>query len=84
MGEHRQPRDPVVIYNVMRDAARHVMAVYASQVTIGGIEDPSIQKLRAIMLEAEAVDPHDEDAQIKATESFRALYRELRVDPQTK
>lgn len=69
--------DPVVVYDVMWEAANRLGAVYAQQVTSGGVNDPAIAKMRALDAEVEAVDPDDLDAQKAKTVDLRRRYEQL-------
>ncbi|TFD04125.1 hypothetical protein [Cryobacterium sp. TMT1-66-1] len=74
----RRSANPVVVYDAMREAATRLMGVYRRQLTIGGVEDPAMIQMRAVLAAVEAVDPHDAEAQRAATDEFRARYAELR------
>jgi hypothetical protein len=65
--------DPVVVYDVMREAANRLVGFYATQVTVGGMSDPAIQKMREVRAMALAVDPRDMAVQKSATEQFRLM-----------
>ena len=71
------PDDPVVIYDIMREAANRLCAFFAGQATVGGIEDPAIAEIWAIREEVNAVDTRDLDAQRQTTEDFRRRYKML-------
>ncbi|MET4705169.1 hypothetical protein ABIB54_002666 [Frigoribacterium sp. UYMn621] len=78
MNEIRTSQDPVVVYDVMREAANRLVGVYAQRATVGGTDDPAIQSISAIYDEVEAIDPNDLAAQEAATGDFRARYAALR------
>ena len=67
-------QDPVVVYDLMREAANRLIGVYAQRGTVGGLNDPAVQAIIAVLDEVEAVDPRDVGAQRAATEVFRARY----------
>lgn len=69
--------DPVVIYDVMWEATNRLTALYAEQVTIGGMRDPAVRQIRDYRAIAEAVDPDDLDAQRALTTKFTHLREEL-------
>ena len=72
--------DPVVAYDVMREASTRLMGLYAGQITTGGPADPAIAEMRKIRAEARAIDTHDAAAQAAATADFRAIYMRLKND----
>lgn len=72
--------DPVVAYDVMREASARLMGLYAGQITTGGPADPAIAEMRKIRAEARAIDTHDAAAQAAATADFRAKYMRLKND----
>lgn len=67
--------DPVVVYDMMREAANRLCAFYARQVTAGGLGDPAIGEIRAVWAEVNAVDTRDLEAQRAATAEFRRRYK---------
>jgi len=69
--------DPVAVYDVMRDIANRVVAVYASRVTVGGVGDPAGQAISDLVDEVDAIDAHDLAAQKAATATFRKRYEAL-------
>lgn len=71
----QRSENPAVVYDVMRVAAARLMGAYRSQLTFGGVGDPAMIQMRAVLA---AVDPHDTAAQRAATDEFRAWYAELR------
>lgn len=73
----RTPSDPVVVYDVMREAANRVVGVLAARVTIGGTADPAVAAISEICDEVDEVDPLDVPAQVAATEYFRQRRQEL-------
>ena len=75
----RRPAEDPVIYDDMREAANRVVGFYASQVTIGGSDDPAVNAISDIYGETRTIEAHDMDAQHKATDSFRARYTQLRA-----
>ena len=81
--EIRTTQDAVVIYDIMRETANRLMAVYAGLVAIGGLEDPAVQRIVEILDEVEAVDHRDMAAQLEATENYRHRYEAIRdvTDP---
>lgn len=73
-----QPRpttDVVVVFDLMRDAARHLIAQYTSDAIDSTLSPDSIAAIRAIRKQVTAVDPFDADAQRQLTEQFRARLR---------
>ena len=72
--------DPVVAYDVMREASARLMGLYAGQITTGGPADPAIAEMRKIRAEARAIDTHDAAAQAAATADFRAIYMRPKND----
>lgn len=72
--------DPVVAYDVMREASARLMGLYAGQITTGGPADPAIAEMRKVRAEARAIDTHDAAAQAAATADFRAKYMRLKND----
>nr|WP_152665904.1 hypothetical protein [Mycobacterium sp. UM_NZ2] len=75
------PDDPVAVYDTMREAANRLTAVFAEQVTIGGIADPAIVAIRALRAEVAAVAWNDLAAQKAMTAELVRRYageRELR------
>ena len=66
--------DPVAVYDVMREAATRLGAVYAQRVTVGGADDPAIIEIRNIDAEVNAIDPHDIEAQRDMTEVLYSRY----------
>jgi len=70
-------RDPVVTYDVMREAANRLVGLYAQQVTVGGTGDPAIIAMRALRDEVYAVPTHDLDAQELKTIELRERYDRL-------
>ena len=77
--ERRPAENPVVVYDVTREAANRVVDFYASQATIGGADNPAVIAISDIYAEVKAIDARDREAQHAATESFRARYAELRA-----
>jgi hypothetical protein len=69
--------DPVAVYDVMRDTANRVVAVYASRVTVGGVADPAVQAISDFWAEVDAVDARDLAAQKIATTMFRKRFEAL-------
>ena len=76
-----QPRaqDPVVVYDVLRESANRLASIYAERVTVGGLEDPAVLAIIAILDEADAVDSRNTDAQLEATDAFRQMYAAIRA-----
>jgi hypothetical protein len=72
-----QIQDPVVIYDIMWEAANRLTSLYVRQIGEGGIEDPAIQMIRSIRQEAEDVPTEDIAQQIVLTESFVNRREEL-------
>ena len=70
-------QDPVVVYDIMREAANRVCSIYAERVTTGTVEDPAVEQIRAIWAEADSVDTHDQQAQRLATDKFNERYETL-------
>ena len=69
--------DPVVVYDVMREAANRVVALLSERVTVGGAGDPMIQKMHEVDDVVAAVPTHDVSAQRAATVRFRRQYEQL-------
>ena len=67
--------DPVVVYDIMREAANRLAALCVRQVTVGGAEDPAIIAVRAINDQVLAVDVNDLQAQLDLTAEFDKRYR---------
>ena len=67
--------DPVVVYDIMREAANRLAAPCVRQVTVGGAEDPAIIAVRAINDQVLAVDVNDLQAQLDLTAEFDKRYR---------
>lgn len=66
--------DPVVVYDIMRESANRLAALYIRQVTVGGTEDPAILEVRAINDKVLAVDVNDLQAQLDLTAEFNKRY----------
>ena len=71
-------QDPVAAYDIMREAATRLMALYAKRITVGGDVDPAAVETRNIRTQARSVGTHDMGAQIAATAEFNARYAALR------
>ena len=69
--------DPVVAYDIMREAANRLCGVYASRATSGGIEDPSVQAIRSVRAEVRGIDTEDARSQQLATANFNERYATL-------
>lgn len=65
-----QLEDPVVIYDIMREAANRLISLYVGQIDEGGIEDPAVQMIRSIRQEVHDVPTEDLAQQVTLTESF--------------
>jgi hypothetical protein len=72
-----QIQDPVVIYDIMREAANRLISLYVKQIGEGGVEDPAVQMIRSIRQEAENVPTEDIAQQVALTESFVNRREEL-------
>ena len=66
----RIDEDPVVVYDIMRESANRLAALYIRQVTVGGTEDPAILEVIAINDKVLAVDVNDLQAQLDLTAEF--------------
>lgn len=64
--------DPVVTYDLMREAASHVIAQYAGRAVDGWLAEADIAAVRGIRAQVEAIDPQDIEAQRQLTEELRA------------
>jgi hypothetical protein len=69
--------DPVVVYDVMWEATNRLTSLFVGQVTVGGMDDPAIQRIREYRSRAEAIDPDDLDAQRQLTAEYSHLRDEL-------
>ena len=78
MNKIRTAKDPVVVYDVMREAANRLVGLYAQRATVGGLDDPAVEAIANIFDEVRAVDSHDIEAQEIATADFRSRYATLR------
>jgi excisionase family DNA binding protein len=72
------PDDSVAVYDIMREAANRLTALYVPQITAGGAEDPAIIAMRAISKEVDAVAWNDIAAQKAMTAELDRRYAELR------
>jgi hypothetical protein len=72
-----QIQDPVIIYDIMWEAANRLTSLYVEQIGEGGIEDPAVQMIRSIRQEAHDVPVDDLVQQIALTESFVNRREEL-------
>jgi hypothetical protein len=70
-------QDPVVVYDVMREAANRLISLYIRQINAGGIEDPAVQMIRSIRQEVHNVSIEDIAQQVALTESFVHRREEL-------
>jgi hypothetical protein len=61
--DRRSARDPVVVYDVMHEAASRLVGIYAQRATVGGLDDPAVKAVSAIYDEVSGIDPHNMDAQ---------------------
>ena len=80
---HRRPgsKDPVAVYDAMREAADRVTALLATRVATGGSDDPTVRAMRR-MADAIATVPTDDlRAQRVMTERLRHLNDRLAEDP---
>lgn len=73
-----EDEDPVVVYDVLREAANRLSALYVRQVTVGGAQDPAILRVRAVRDQVRAVDVDDLCAQVELIREFDRRYREVR------
>ena len=69
--------DPVVIHDVMREAANRLRGLYSEQVTVGGLSDPAIIAMREITAEVDSVSLTDMDAQKEKTAQLHERYVEV-------
>lgn len=72
-----QIQDPVVIYDVMHEAANRLISLYIRQIDAGGIGDPAVQMIRSIRQEVHDVPVEDLAQQVALTESFARRREEL-------
>jgi len=77
MRETNPAEDPVVVYDTMREAATRLMAEYRGRLTVGGIDDPAMKEMRAILAQAEGVDAHDIESQKATAAEFNRKFAEL-------
>lgn len=64
--------DPVVVYDLLREAATQLVAQYARRADHGVLGAEDIAAIRAIRADVSATDPSDIDAQRKLTAELRA------------
>ena len=72
-----EDEDPSVIYDVLRESANRLSALYVRQVTVGGAEDPAILRVRAVGDQVRAVDVGDLEAQVELIGEFDRRWREV-------
>lgn len=63
--------DPVVVYDILREAANRLCAYYAERVTKGGLEDPAIEAIRRIRSRVRAVPLSDMQSQLDLTDALK-------------
>jgi hypothetical protein len=63
--------DPVVVYDLMREAANRLIARYAGRRTAEGLAASDIAEIRAIRAHVAAVNPADVEAQRRVTAELR-------------
>jgi hypothetical protein len=74
------PDDPDAIYDIydiLRESANRLGALYAQQITKGGTDDPAIIAMRAVDAEIRAIPLDDLDAQKALTRELKRRRREL-------
>lgn len=67
--------DPVVVYDLMREAANRLVAEYAAQRTDAGLPAAARDEIRRIRQQVASVDPEDMDAQRRLTDELWARVR---------
>ncbi|MGW8431617.1 hypothetical protein ACWGJ9_11040 [Curtobacterium citreum] len=71
--------DPVVVYDIMREAGNRLIAAILENVTHGGMDDPAIREVRAVRAELRAVPLDDLAAQTAKTEELVERERQMRA-----
>jgi len=69
--------DPVVVYDVMREAANQLIATHLRAVKDGGLSDPAIQAVRAVRAELRTIGSADIPAQKAMTARLEASRKRL-------
>lgn len=69
------------MYDLMREAANRLSAVFAERVAAGGLDDPAIQEIRAIRSHTQGVDAHNITAQEAMTAVFNERYETIAGHP---
>ncbi|MCL2787515.1 MAG: hypothetical protein FWD59_03345 [Micrococcales bacterium] len=70
--------DPVVVYDIMCEAANRLVSVYASRPRASGVPSEESRVIRAIRAEVCAVDLHDLEAQKAKTTDFNERFKAAR------
>lgn len=70
--------DPVVVYDVMREAGNRLIAAILENTADGGLNDPAIQAVRDVRAELRAVPVNDIQAQHDKTNDLVMRERQMR------
>jgi hypothetical protein len=72
--------DPSDVYDRLCEAASRLEAVYNQRATIGGVEDPEVQEMRATIALVKTVKKRDVAAQKAMTADLDERYNSLTED----